>query len=148
MVLALKTLDQSSLDQHAIEAAGLGAIGTAIEQLHAAHENFFLLGKSGIERHAGCFLNHQRQIGAFQGGERRAHIHRRKDYSVYRIISGEIAYIIAHDPFDYYAIDAINFAPVDVSSALDTLEGPYLPLVIQEAAGVPWGAARIIETPG
>ena len=37
----------------------------------------------------------------------------------------------------YYAIDAINFAPVDVSSALDTLEGPYLPLVIQEAAGVP-----------
>jgi hypothetical protein len=58
MVLALKTLDQSSLDQHAIEAAGLGAIGTAIEQLPAAHENFFLLGKSGIERHAGCFLNH------------------------------------------------------------------------------------------
>ena len=37
----------------------------------------------------------------------------------------------------YYAIDAINFAPVDVSSALDTLEGPYLPLVVQEAAGLP-----------
>jgi len=37
----------------------------------------------------------------------------------------------------YYAIDAINFKPVDVSSALDTLEGPYLPLVVQETAGLP-----------
>jgi hypothetical protein len=37
----------------------------------------------------------------------------------------------------YYAIDAINFKPVDVSSALDTLEGPYLPIVVQEAAGLP-----------
>lgn len=37
----------------------------------------------------------------------------------------------------YYAIDAINFKPVDVSSALETLDGPYLPLVIQEAAGLP-----------
>jgi len=37
----------------------------------------------------------------------------------------------------YYAIDAINFTPLDVSSALDTLEGPYLPLVVQEAAGLP-----------
>jgi hypothetical protein len=37
----------------------------------------------------------------------------------------------------YYAIDAINFTPVDVTSALDILEGPYLPLVVQEAAGLP-----------
>lgn len=37
----------------------------------------------------------------------------------------------------YYAIDAINFKPVDVSSALDTLDAPYIPLVIQEAAGLP-----------
>ena len=37
----------------------------------------------------------------------------------------------------YYAIDAINFKPADLSSALDTLEGPYLPLVVQEAAGLP-----------
>jgi hypothetical protein len=46
----------------------------------------------------------------------------------------------AHDPryfTTYYAIDAINFAPVDVASALDTLEAPYLPLVVQEAAGLP-----------
>jgi phosphoglycerol transferase MdoB-like AlkP superfamily enzyme len=46
----------------------------------------------------------------------------------------------AHDPRDYttyYAIDTINFDPVDLSSALDTLEAPYLPLVIQEAAGLP-----------
>jgi hypothetical protein len=37
----------------------------------------------------------------------------------------------------YYAIDAVNFTPADLSSALDTLNAPYLPLVIQEAAGVP-----------
>jgi len=48
--------------------------------------------------------------------------------------------LMAYDPryfTTYYAIDAINFRPVDVSSALDTLEGPYLPLVVQEAAGLP-----------
>jgi hypothetical protein len=37
----------------------------------------------------------------------------------------------------YYAIDAVNFTPVDLSSALDTLDAPYLPLIVQEAAGVP-----------
>jgi hypothetical protein len=37
----------------------------------------------------------------------------------------------------YYAIDAVNFTPKDLSSALNTLDAPYLPLVIQEAAGVP-----------
>jgi len=37
----------------------------------------------------------------------------------------------------YYAIDTINFDPVNVSSALDRLEAPYLPLVVQEAAGLP-----------
>jgi len=37
----------------------------------------------------------------------------------------------------YYAIEAINFTPVDVSSALDLLDAPYLPLVVLEAAGLP-----------
>jgi phosphoglycerol transferase MdoB-like AlkP superfamily enzyme len=37
----------------------------------------------------------------------------------------------------YYAIDAINFTPVDLSSARDALDAPYLPLVVQEAAGLP-----------
>jgi hypothetical protein len=37
----------------------------------------------------------------------------------------------------YYAIDAVNFTPADLSSALDTLDVAYLPLVIQEAARVP-----------
>jgi hypothetical protein len=48
--------------------------------------------------------------------------------------------LMAYDPryfTTYYAIDAINFTPVDVSSALDTIEGPYLPLVVLEAAGLP-----------
>jgi hypothetical protein len=36
----------------------------------------------------------------------------------------------------YYAIDTVNYQPKDMSSALDRLEAPYLPLVVQEAAGV------------
>ena len=40
-------------------------------------------------------------------------------------------------PRFHYAIDSVNFKPVDVSSALETLEAPYLPLIIQEAAGLP-----------
>ena len=40
----------------------------------------------------------------------------------------------------YYAIDAVNFVPANLSSALDELEAPYLPLVVQEAAGVPLDA--------
>jgi Sulfatase len=39
----------------------------------------------------------------------------------------------------YYAIDAVNFQPADLSSSLGTLDAPYLPLIIQEAAGVPLG---------
>lgn len=48
--------------------------------------------------------------------------------------------IAAFDPryfTTYYAIDAVNFQPVDVSSALDRLDVEYLPLVIEEAAGIP-----------
>jgi hypothetical protein len=37
----------------------------------------------------------------------------------------------------YYAIDAVNFTPANMSSALDTIDAPYLPLVLMEAAGVP-----------
>ena len=62
-------------------------------------------------------------------------------------------HIKAFDPkyfTTYYAIDAVNFKPVKVTSALDTLEGPYLPLVLQEAAGLPLDASfaeqkRILE---
>jgi len=37
----------------------------------------------------------------------------------------------------YYAIDAINFEPVKSPAIMDTIDAPYLPLVIQEAAGIP-----------
>lgn len=37
----------------------------------------------------------------------------------------------------YYVIDAINFAPVETGSALDTVEVAHLPLIVQEAAGLP-----------
>jgi phosphoglycerol transferase MdoB-like AlkP superfamily enzyme len=51
--------------------------------------------------------------------------------------------IMSYDPryySSYYAIDAINFRPVNLSSALDVLDAPYLPLVVQEAAGLPLDA--------
>jgi hypothetical protein len=46
----------------------------------------------------------------------------------------------AYDPRlygTYYAIDAVNFEPVKSEAVMDTVDGPYLPLVIQEAAGIP-----------
>lgn len=48
--------------------------------------------------------------------------------------------IAAADPkylTTYYAINTLNFEPRDLSSALDTLDAPYLPLVVLEAAGLP-----------
>ncbi len=39
----------------------------------------------------------------------------------------------------YYSIDTVNFHPVKTASALETLDAPYLPLVIQELAGLPLG---------
>ncbi len=41
----------------------------------------------------------------------------------------------------YYTIDTINFTPADLSSALDQLDAPYLPIVVMEAAGVPLDAS-------
>ena len=37
----------------------------------------------------------------------------------------------------YYAVDGVNYVPRDLSSALPRLEATYLPIVIQEAAGIP-----------
>jgi hypothetical protein len=37
----------------------------------------------------------------------------------------------------YYAIDAVNFEPVKSPVVMDSIDGAYLPLVIQEAAGIP-----------
>jgi hypothetical protein len=48
--------------------------------------------------------------------------------------------IMANDPryyTTYYAIDTINYQPADVSSALDRLDASYVPLLIQQAAGLP-----------
>jgi len=46
----------------------------------------------------------------------------------------------AYDPrlyATYYAIDAISFELVKSKAVMDTIDGAYLPLVIQEAAGIP-----------
>jgi hypothetical protein len=41
----------------------------------------------------------------------------------------------------YYATEGVNFRPADLTSALDPLDAPYLPLVVLEGAGVPLDAA-------
>jgi phosphoglycerol transferase MdoB-like AlkP superfamily enzyme len=48
--------------------------------------------------------------------------------------------LATHDPryfTTYYAVDALNFRPVDLDPALDVLDAPFLPLVVQRAAGLP-----------
>jgi Sulfatase len=59
--------------------------------------------------------------------------------------SADIAQRIQHnDPryfTTYYAFEGLNFRPRDLSSALDTLDAPYLPLVVLEGAGVPLDAS-------
>jgi hypothetical protein len=40
----------------------------------------------------------------------------------------------------YYALEGVNFQPLSASSALETIDAPYLPLVILESAGVPLDA--------
>jgi hypothetical protein len=56
------------------------------------------------------------------------------------------ARILQRDPSyftTYYAAEGVNFRPVDLSSALDTLDAPYLPLVVLEGAGVPLDASFV-----
>src|SRR5262249_60035064 len=60
---------------------------------------------------------------------------------------GEVAArILQRDPryfTTYYAAEGVNFRPVDLSSALDTLDAPYLPLVVLEGAGAPLDASYV-----
>ncbi|MDI1266835.1 MAG: sulfatase-like hydrolase/transferase [bacterium] len=52
--------------------------------------------------------------------------------------------LMAADPryyATYYAIDGINYSPANPSSALETLDAAYIPLVLQEAAGIPLDAS-------
>ncbi len=52
--------------------------------------------------------------------------------------------IAQHDPryfTTYYALEGVNFKPVELSSALERLDAPHLPVVVLEAAGLPLDAA-------
>jgi hypothetical protein len=41
----------------------------------------------------------------------------------------------------YYAVDAVNYQPANLPTAIETIEGPYLPLITQELAGLPLDAS-------
>jgi phosphoglycerol transferase MdoB-like AlkP superfamily enzyme len=52
----------------------------------------------------------------------------------------------AHDPryfTTYYAIDTISYQPADLSTALETLDAPYIPLVIQQMIGLPLSSSFV-----
>jgi len=53
-----------------------------------------------------------------------------------RIMAGDPRYFAT-----YYALDGINYQPKNLASALPTLDAAYLPVVVQEAAGVPLDAS-------
>jgi hypothetical protein len=73
------------------------------------------------------FGDHQPAISQklLEPGIDRAHLARRMMAADHRYFS------------TYYAIDTVNFRPADLSSALEKLDAAYLPIVIQDAAGVP-----------
>jgi len=52
--------------------------------------------------------------------------------------------LMSYDPryfTTYYAIDAINFKPVNLQTAMPAIEAAYLPLIIQDVAGLPLDAS-------
>jgi len=52
----------------------------------------------------------------------------------------------AYDPryfTTYYAVDTIAYQPANVSAALETLDAPYLPLVIQQLIGLPLSSSFV-----
>jgi hypothetical protein len=54
--------------------------------------------------------------------------------------AGIVKRLMANDPryyTTYYAIDAVNYRPVNVTAAFDTIDAPYLPMVVIEGAGLP-----------
>lgn len=57
------------------------------------------------------------------------------------LTEGDIAKrLMVYDPryyATYYAIDSVNFKPVVSPTAMETIDAAYLPLVVQDAAGIP-----------
>src|SRR5690242_1107521 len=94
-----KPLDEACLDQGAVEAPRLGAIGAAVEQPGTALQDPLLLGERGIKRHAGGLLHDQRQIGRVKQVERRAKRRRREVDGIDRIVGREIARIEPQQAF-------------------------------------------------
>src|SRR6185295_1085280 len=84
---ALKTLDQSRVDQQAVEAARLGAGTACIEDAAAAGKNLLLLGKRNVERHAHRLEDREWQIGRVERIERGGEIGRRVVDGIERIVS-------------------------------------------------------------
>jgi Sulfatase len=54
------------------------------------------------------------------------------DVLVRRVAAGDPRFLET-----YYAIDTIRFTPRDLSSSLDVLDAPYLPLAVLDVAGLP-----------
>ena len=69
-----------------------------IEQAAAALHDRLLLGEGGIERQPGCLLHDDGQIGGIERVTRGRYVGRFEVDRVDRVVGGEIAAIVQHDP--------------------------------------------------
>src|SRR5690349_3917488 len=92
--LALEPLDQAGIDQHAIEAARLGAAIAIIEQSVATLHDLLLLLERWVEWQARALQHDEGQIGALDGIERGGHAGRFEVDGVDRIVGREVARVV------------------------------------------------------
>src|SRR5258705_5967057 len=90
----LKSAYQSRVDQEPVEAAGLCAVLAGIEQALAAQHDLLLLLERRVERNAGSFLDHQRQIGPVDGIHHGRAFDRLEVDGVDRVIGRVVARIV------------------------------------------------------
>src|SRR5215472_8340501 len=89
----LKALDQTRLDEQAIEPSRLGAAGTPIKETVAAIQNLLLLGKGRVKRHACRLLHQQGQVRCIKRRKRRRQIDRFEVHGIDRVVTRVITRI-------------------------------------------------------
>src|SRR5881394_2245536 len=94
-IMLLKVLHKARFDQQAVEASRLSAVLARIKQALAAEHDVLLLLEGGIERDAGGFLDHQRQIGCIDRVHDRRALHGLEVHGIDGVVGREIARIVA-----------------------------------------------------
>src|SRR5580693_4598462 len=90
----LQSVDHPGVDQQPVEPAGFGAAPAGVKYAPAAQHDVLLLLERRIERDAGGFLNHQRQVGAVDRVHHGGTLHRFEIDGIDRVIGRIIARVI------------------------------------------------------